>query len=81
MLSTTYSAKILNYLLILLLDVQEHEVRLKGSSKSHCPIDVTSLELSVFINEVVRRDMELCEALLLVKKIKRHNINVSDNAD
>ena len=57
-------------------------MRLKGSSKSHCPIDVTSLELSVFINEEVRRDMELCEALLLVKKIKRHNnINVSDNAD
>ena len=57
-------------------------MRLKGSSKSHCPIDVTSLELSVFTNEVVKRDMELCEALLLVK-IKRHHkiIDVTDSAD
>ena len=56
------------YLLILLLDVQEHEVRLNGSSKSHWPIDVTSFKLSVFINDVVNLDIEFCEVLLLQKK-------------
>ena len=55
------------YLLILLLDVQEHEVRLNGSSKSHWPTDVTSFKLSVFIN-VVNLDIEFCEELLLQKK-------------
>lgn len=50
---------------MLLLDVQEHEVRLNGSSKSHWPIDVTSLELSVFMNDGVNLDKELWDALLL----------------
>ena len=54
-----------SYLLILLLDVQEHEVRLNGSSKSHWPIDVTSFELSVLRNAGVSLDMELWDELLL----------------
>lgn len=52
---------------MLLLDVQEHEVRLNGSSKSHCPTGVTSLELSLF-RKGVAFEIELREELLLKKK-------------
>lgn len=58
---------------MLLLDVQEHEVRLNGSSKSHCPTAVTSLELSVFAKGV-DFEMELREELLL-KKVINSQIN------
>lgn len=50
---------------MLLLEVQEHEVRLKGSSKSHCATDVMSFELSVLINDGVSLDIALWDALLL----------------
>lgn len=53
---------------MLLLDVQEHEVRLNGSSKSHCPTGVTSLELSLFMKDGVAFEMELREELLLKRK-------------
>ena len=53
---------------MLLLDVQEHEVRLNGSSKSHCPTGVTSLELSIFMKDGVAFEMELSEEFLLKRK-------------
>ena len=60
-----------SYLLMLLLDVQEHEVRLNGSSKSHWPTDMTSLELSVFINDGVSLDIEFWEEVLLKINLKK----------
>ena len=53
---------------MLLLDVHEHEVRLNGSSKSHCPNGVTSLELSIFMKDGVVFEMELREEILLKRK-------------
>ena len=64
-----------SYLLMLLLDVQEHEVRLNGSSKSHWPTDMTSLELSVFINDGVSLDIEFWEEVLLKINLKNFNLH------
>lgn len=57
------------HLLMLLLEVQEQEVRLKGSSKSHCPVGtVVSPELSAFIKDGVDFEILLREVFLLRKK-------------
>lgn len=60
---------------MLLLDVQEHEVRLNGSSKSHCPTGVRSLELSLFMNDGVVFEMELRDELLLKKEVINSPVN------
>ena len=57
------------HLLMLLLEVQEQEVRLKGSSKSHCPVGtVVSPELSAFIKDGVDFEILLREVFLLRRK-------------
>lgn len=57
------------HLLMLLLEVQEQEVRLKGSSKSHCPVGtVVSPELSAFIKDGVDFEILLRDVFLLRRK-------------
>ena len=67
--TTDYLHCLATYLLMLLLEVQEQEVRLKGSSKSHCPVGtVVSPELSAFIKDGVDFEILLREVFLLRRK-------------
>ena len=53
---------------MLLLEVHRHEVRLNGSSKSHCPDGVASFEYSLFIKVGNGLDNELTDEFLLQSK-------------